>query len=804
MALSNKTTPHTILADKHSNNADSGNLAVRESRFSFQSKYLVNSNEFQELIKSGETLTNKIKFLSNEIVELLFLCIKNNSDEIAAKKLIDIKRTIYNLRFIAESSYKELNLSAELLLKLNEYSAVYEEISNIFNVYSTNIEAEIEDNCRLLLTEGIFRSSVEYSSPTLSFSEKNAKNKFSKWLRKVSTIYAYALKHVTQTSSFYTFSRIYLPESKGKVIPDTFETVLNVELYFELESDFVKSVKDKSLLQLDLITNWRSNSHYYFLIFRDNTVRVLTYKITPLLEKIITLFTENRMNNTLLNYPKLTDFVSNSDSTEGNSFIEKLISDGIISPYIIENIKNPIKYLINSEPEKREVYESLRKVNGQIITDDEIANEHQKITNLTSNLNIKCSPPYIGYSYAGQVTEEQKKLANIFSNDLAEISEVFQIENNNSSNKSSVIGIIKKCFTDSGKSKMPFLELITRVMWVKVEEKSDSNSPFKDSSQKINLAEETLKMTENLSKDNISKLNEIIRNHDNDIVKEKQLLPVCIVGNVDFETPRFYVHNIFAGNARFIKKYFSDQSNEHFNSDSESNDKINVEIMPSWHIPQHRMGRSFKTGFSFDNRSRQLFDETINPEDIEVVFKEAPTFIHRLTKKELKFHYCGLALFQRIPIPYKLLLFDQIDFFINIFAQTPPRCERNQIVLLKELKYKSINLRRSCICIGIDLLKSCLAEKDWIRGAYFFREYLKTNFDLKSDYLYFRLIENNYFIESPRFLNLLHPLSWDIFRRSVLKYPNTDAVHFTECSPLPTQMFQKSDGNYFTEFMIEI
>jgi hypothetical protein len=804
MALSNKTTPHIISADKNSNNADSGNLAVRESRFSFQSKYLVNSNEFQELFKSRETLTNRIKFLSHEIVDLLFLCVKNNSDEKAAAKLIEIKRIIYNLRFIPESSYKELNLSAELLLKLSEYSAVYEEINKLFNLYSTNIEAEIEDNCRLLLTEDLFRASVEYSSPTISFAEKNAKTKFSKWLRKVSTIYAYALKHVTQTSSFYTFSRIYLPESKGMVIPDTFETVLNVELFFELESAFVKSVPDKSLLNLDLVTNWRTGSHYYFLIFRDNTVRVLTYKRTPLLEKIITFFAENEPNNTLLNYQKLTDFVSDSDSTEGNSLIEKLISDGVISPYIIENIKNPIKYLINSEPEKRDVYESLRKVNGQIIADDEIANEHQKIKNLTSNLNIKTSPPYIGYSYAGQVTDKQKKLANIFANDLTEISEVFQIENNNNANKTSVIEIIKKCFTDSGKSKMPFLELITRVMWVKIEEKPDSNDDFKDSSQKMNLAEaETLKMTGNLSQDNISKLNEISRNRDNLIVKEKRLSPVCIVGNPDFETPGFYVHNIFAGNARFIKKYFTDQSNEHFNSHSEPDDKTNVEIMPSWHIPQHRMGRSFKTGFSFDNRSRQLFDETIKPEDIEVVFNEIPVFIHRLTKKELKFHYCGLALFQRIPIPYKLLLFDQIDFFINIF-QTPPRCERNQTVLLEELKYKSINLRRSCICLGIDLLKSCLAEKDWIRGAYFFRELLKSNFNVKSDYLYFRLIEKNYFIESPRFLNLLHPLSWDIFRRSILKYPATVAVHFTECSPLPTQMFQKSDGNYFTEFMIEI
>jgi hypothetical protein len=805
MSFSNKPHSQKFAEAEKRNSFRPFLVAVREASFSFQSKYLFRSKEFKNLIQFRAEMTDSLKILSAEIVELLFVLIKNTVSEKEQKKLVDLKRNIYNLRSIPVSRYTEFEKSEILIEKLKKYNEFQHEIAGIVDSYSIKIEDETERICNQLLQDNSFQAALDYSSPTFSFSKADSKIKLSKWLKRFSTVYVYAVKHVTKTAPLFTFSRIYLAESIRKVNSNTFETILNTELFSEVERSVIKAQSDDSLVKLELVTNWRSLDNCCFLIFRNNIVRVLMYKKTLLLVKILSVFRESELAGQPVTYKKLRETVSPENSEEDSNFIDKLQTDGIIFPYIIENVEFPTKYLSDFDSEKQEIYAELRKTNGQIIRNEEIGGQHKKITKLISTFDAKINPPYIGYSYAEEITDNQKILADVFINELSIIRNIFRLDNNNSYNKATIIGLIEKCFESSGKTRLSFLELLTRVMWLKIDEQNIKDSYDTDTSQQINLiSAEILKMTGNLTNNDILKLIEFLPENSEKKSSENAYLPICLVGAVDFQTPRFYVHNIFSGNSRFLTKYRVEKTDisAHFNIYYEN--IVNVEVMPGWNIPQHRVPGSFNTGFSFDKRSSQLFRETVQPEDIEVVFDKIPIFLHRITKKELKFHYRGLALFQRLPIPYKLLLFDQIDFYINIFAQTPPKCERNQIVTLERLDFKSVNLRRSCICIGIELIKSCLAEKSWIRGAIQFQDYLKANFQLKSDYLYFRLIENNTFTDSPRFLDLLQPLSWDVFRRSVLKYPNIDSVQFTECSPLPEQMFQKEDGNYFTEFMIEV
>jgi hypothetical protein len=779
--------------------------AVREARYSFQSPFFMQSKEFENLAARKAEISVRLQKLSDEIVEQLFDSIHSSNDEKLRQKLVELKRRVYNLRNISVADAAGLNLSGGLNIQINEYAGVLSEINNIFEIYTEKIRAEIEDSCASILEDEIFLASLEYSCPNLSVSKSIQKIKFSKWLKKFSTIYAYALKHITKTPPLFTFSQIYLPASKGIVKEDTFETVLNAEIFSELEDSLLNSIEDKSFQRLEMVTKWRSGDRYYFLVFRDNAVKILHYPATPFLEKTVNYFLKSESKNDYVSYQKFSDFISGEDSTQLLELIEKLKQDSIIFSYLIENAQTPFDSLIKIDADRRAIYENLRQTDGQIIASAQIGSEHRKIAQDISTLGIKTNPFYIGYNYAGQINSEQEKTANIFSKDLFEIADVFQADDNNSYNRAIILDLIEKCFETSGKNRLPFLELLTRALWLKVDEKVGQ----KDYSEKIlskvfDFQQETLKITGKLSTENIIALKNLLSENKKKTLGAQRDFRMCFVGAVDFQTPSFYVHNVFSGDERFTNKYLTKRKLVRFNPRDTSEEIVNVEVLPAWNIPQHRARRSFPTGFSFDRRSRQFFDETINAEDIEVVFEGTPVFFHRLTKKKLKFHYRGLALFQRLPIPYKLLLFDQTDFFVNSFAQTPPHCEKNETVFLDGLCYKSINLRRPFFCIGIELLNSYILEKDWIRGAYFFRDYIKKTLDIRSDYLYFRLIKDKHFTDTPRFLNLLHPLSWDIFRRSVLKSLDSDAVHFAECLPAPAQMFHKADGNHFTEFMIEI
>ena len=779
--------------------------AVREAAFSFQSPFFMESGEFKNLIERKTEISEKLDKLSEEIIGRLFALITKEKNEKTRQQLIVLKRSLFNRRNISIAIAEDLTSKGFSESRLDEYGKLLTEKNELFETYGRKILTEIEQCCNKILENEFFLTSLEYSCPELSLSRLRSPTKFSKWLRAVSTVYGYALKHITKSPPLITFSRIYLPASRGIVKTDTFETVLNVGIFSEIENSLTRSPNVESLLKFEMVTNWRSGSKHYFLVFRDNTVKILHYPATPILEKWVNYFNEMQSNDHPITRKNLFRLFS-GDATEATSkLFEKLLQDGIFFSYLIENINSPAKNLIKSDPDHQTFYENLQKYDCHIFAFDRVLCEHRKITKDISLLEIKTSPPYIGYYYAGQITAGQRELADVFTKDLNIIADIFCADHNNSYNRMTLLGLIEKCFESSGKMRIPYLELLTRLMWAKVDENSGYQNRYRKSLREISVFQKKiLEMNGHLTAENIAELTGLLPENAKQISGTKRTFPICFVGTVDFQTPSFYPHNVFSGNERFTGKYLMRQNQNRFEPDDDHGGTLNVEVLPIWNIPQHRVTRSLDTGFSFDRRSLQLFDESVAPEDIEVILQGKPVFIHRLTGKKLKFHYRGLALLQRLPIPYKILLYDQIDFFVNFFAQTPPPCKPDEIVSLEQLSYQSIVLRRSCFCIGIDLLKPYIMEKDLVRGAYYFRKYIKDICRFDSDYLYFRPVEKNNFTDTPRFLNLIHPLGWDIFRRSILKFPECETVHFTPCRPLPEQMFLKSDGNHFTEFMIEV
>lgn len=778
-------------------------VCVREAAFSFQSVFFMQSFEFIKMIEKKRELSESLDLLTDELVNELFSSINTEKNEKNRQFLISLKRKIFNRRLVAEADIAKISDIPDS--KFKTYNDALLEKNNIFETCQPKIYGEIEAVCRKSLENDIFLASLRYSCPELSLSNVSLEVKFSKWLRTVSTIYAYALKHITKTPPLFTFSRVYLSDSKGEIEENSFETVLNAEVYSELENALVNTEQAQPFLKYEIAVNWKSGDKYYFLVFRDNTVRIMLYPVNNLLEKTVAFFNEILSENSFVNSAQVNELYSENEAVPGFELFEKLKKDGIISTFLIEDIRFPAESLMRSDAERKDDYAVLKNSDGKIFQSNEILSETRKITSKISTLGVKTSPPYIGYFYAGNITGEQKKTADFFAADLKNISDLFRPDNNNSNTRAAITGVIEQCFESSGKKKIPYLELITRVILLKAEINSKNLTEYKTNfDQFLAFQEKALQLKGNLSDESIGRLIGLLPEKEKQTAGSDRNFSMCFVGAVDFQTPQFYVHNVFSGDERFIGKYLTKRNHNFFDHDEDSSDDVNVEVLPNWNIPQHRVNRSLSVGFSFDRRTRRLFETTINPEDIDVILEKTPVFIHRPSGKKIKFHYRGLSLLQRIPIPYKILLFDQIDTFINVFAQTPPQCGTDQMLIYDELVYRSINLRRKSFCAGINLIKNFVLEKNWIHGAYSFREFIRENSGFQTDYIYFRPVANNLFTDTPRFLNIGHPLSWDIFRRNILKSSENTHVHFTECQPAPQQMFEKDDGNHFTEFMIEI
>jgi hypothetical protein len=769
---------------------------VREASKSFQSPFYIKSLVFEELIRQHKSLTYKFEVIREKLLKGLFELIENTLDDSVRQKIINIKRSVYNKKELKRPL--DINIPKIIDFDLNVYTKKLEELKYIFA--TDDIKKEIEHVFGELLELEEFRVALNYSCPHLSISKIKSYNKLSDWLQAYSTLYSYALKHVTKTPPLFTYSKISLSEKYGVIAESSIETVLNVELISEIEKSFLKTLDFNLNIRLLLAPVWQVNNLYFFLLIDECDVRIKKYQTTPLLAKLIYVFKNSAAKDSSILQKDIYDLLSDINHREATELIENLKRDEIVTETLIEDVENPIESLVYQQKEKNKALEELWKCHGEIVNLSQFYSGHRKINASIINLDIKISRPYFAYNYGGHINPIHQHISRNFVSDLSEIKEIMMINDTNYTQNLHLKMTIQECFEQKPNTRMLFPELISRVLYKTLQQEKDA-APLIETEERFKIIKSV--------KDKISTLSGIIQNSHLDFLKKDlpkdiyQGKSISFVGNVDFSSPRFYIHNIFEGNSRFSTKYLIKEDTLFKQTETDA-DFLDVEIIPVWNIPQHRVRKSYQIGFSFDARCRTLFQNFVNFDEIEVGWEEKPLFYHTKTGKRLNFHYRGLALLRRLSIPYKILLSDHIDFFNNIFDDKPPECSREQIVLRDEVKFGSLCLRRSCVCVGVELLKLILLEKEWLKAAFLFRKFLKYECQIESDELYFRLVKEGDYVSTPRYLNLLHPLSWNILKRSIKNLLAVDYIHFTKCEPVPSKMQNIQGSNYFTEFIIEV
>ena len=779
-------------------------IAVREAGASFQSPFFFETKEFEKLVLHWETLLSELEQLKNAIIDQLFVLIENSADEKDRRRLLNLKRNVYNRRIDSLSVLSEPNFPPEIVAELTEFNRTISELNDIFTTHSQKVQTELELRCNNLLEDTNFRLALDYSCPHLLLSK--SKTKFKDWLRNFTTIYAYALKHVTKTPPSFTFCRVYLPESTGNLATGTIETILNIEVLSIFEKQMLKKLSGSSFIRLGIVPNWCDSLSIYFLIIGEVDVRILRLPLTPTLKNLSLIFKQSLTLESSFVYRQLFALSPGESPEEIIEIIEKLKKNLVIYECLLDNVADPYHSLQNliSNSElndgRLKNFTALWQLHGQVTSLKNLPLQHLQITETLSKLEIETDRPYFVYNYGGNITPEQEKLSDIFIEDLRPLSDIFCVTNVNGAHRLYLHELVNTSLASAGKARVAFPELLSRALFTKSKNKENDfgrERMVRLLEQIDRMRREINQLPHNLDESTLEALQELL---PLDAVSK---VPLSVVGVIDFQTPRFYLHNVFGGDSRFTSKYLLNQNNSYPN-DENLDEAMDVEVVPSWQMAQHHVNHKFQTGFSFDVRCRSLFKNFIEIEDIVAVWNNAPMFFHRRTNQKLQFRYRGLALLRSMPLPYKILLSDQTDYFINIFDEFPPVCSDNQIVARAQIVYKSIQLRRPCVCVGVNLLKPFVLEKDWLRAPCLFRQFLTDQCGIKTNLLYYRLVRGGEYISAPRFLNTLHPLSWNILRRTLRQQILTDAIHFSACDPDPAAMNQKADGSYFTEFMMEV
>lgn len=779
-------------------------IAVREAGASFQSPFFLESNEFEKLVLCRDDLLSELAQLKNAIIDQLFILIESSTDNRERRQLLNLKRNVYNRRTGTLSALSEVNIPPEITNDLKRFNQIISELDNIFTAHSPKIQTEIEMRCNDLLEDIGFRLALDYSCPYLLISK--SKTKFKDWLRNFTTVYAYSLKHVTKTPPSFTFCRVYLPESAGHLAPDTIETILNIKILSVFEKQMLKTRSNPSAVRLAIVPNWCDSQSIFFLVIGEIDVRILRFPLTAILKNLSAIFKQDPSIEESFVYKQL--FVSLPEESREAivETVEKLKKDLIIYECLLENVADPYhslqKLMSNSgqSDDRQKDFTALWQLHGQVTSLKNLPAQHSRITKTLSESEVETDRPYFVYNYAGNITQEQENLSSAFIRDLRPLTDIFCVTNVNGAHRLYLHELINTSLAAAAKTKVALPELISRILFAKSKNRENDfgHEKMQILLEQINrMRREINQLPHNIDDSTIGALQELL---PPDAISK---IPLSIVGVVDFQTPRFYLHNIFGGNSRFTSKYllsrkFPDPAGD------DSDETIDVEVVPSWNVAQHNINHKFQTGFSFDGRCRSLFKHFIEIEDIVATWNKAPVFFHRRSNRKLRFHYRGLGLLRSLSLPYKILLSDQADYFINIFDEVPPVCGINQVVARDRIVYKSIQLRRACVCLGINLINPFVMEKDWLRAPCLFRQFLTDQCGIKTNLLYYRLIRNGEYISTPRFLNTHHPLSWNILKRTLRQQILTDAVHFSVCDPEPVRMRRKADENYFTEFMMEV
>jgi hypothetical protein len=320
-------------------------------------------------------------------------------------------------------------------------------------------------------------------------------------------------------------------------------------------------------------------------------------------------------------------------------------------------------------------------------------------------------------------------------------------------------------------------------------------SKIQDGTSRHHLWEELHNRSGNLSD---SELQKICSQLD---VACKDPVSMCFNGPMDVQSNKYFPQNIFTGEGRMFRRYggsrFAKENGQH------AKQGVQVEIVAR--LPHNRnfsMSRQ-RIGTSFDPRYRSLFQEWLDPSNIDVALENGlVTYRHSKTQEMIQVSFYGNILADYLH---------HRDYYFNPFLIPPDRVlgliEKTDTCHIQGVTYHSVVLRRSQWIANIKLFGDLKGE-DAIGVSISIRQILKSGLSISEpDLMFYQVIENRNpgpTYSKPRLLDSQNPLSYISLQRTLRRAARGSAILFTNVEPNIYSMPRIEGQPYLMEHMIEI
>ncbi len=779
----------------------SGLLAVRRAGAPFGGSFALRSRRFDALLDQRTMLLAELMRIRDELLEALHRAVPRATERNERRRLLQVKRNVFNLRPSASSA----RLPPDLVPALTRYDLLLARESVLFEKGRAEVLREQRRALAQLLEDERFRAACRYSSASLwEAAEHSLSSPSREQGDEYSTLerglYAYAIRFVSKANPLHLFADVILPPSMGLGAEDRCEVVLDTSLIFDLERNALAHGPDGTRLWLSLPVFTVEDGRCRFWVPSARGARVFSLPRNGLIDAVAGFFahrhrTTGRPTGTRAECEAyLREHIGPDRSVEVPALLSALIEKGILRPYLVTDLNSFGEALSGVDPTADSRVARLQQVHLATLDPRSLpAVEAELAASRETD-----RPRYYVNRYAGGATVVHEVAANALCDDLRVLKPFFCVEHNFAANDAVAKTFVLERLNGDGAAPLlellgPFVReldtLIARVQTGAGHARGESLRPSWGDA----LSAESGRL---------------------DRTRLDGLLPhplpparsLCFNGPFDYVEGTFYPSNVWAGDGRFVSRYLLHRRSGPRGEEKRSSEPgvIDVELAVPPHTNLNYVVRAYAVGCGFDARYSHEFEAWIDPAQVvvevadgRVVYRHGPTW------KRLRIHYRGFLLAQYLPVEYQLLLIGHADTFHNPFSGSDVLPEDGGIRHIEPLHYGAVCLRRERWVVPAATFARSLADADPLRRTARLRDLLHERLREGVDYWYYRTPHRVGKGHKPQFLDLRNPLGVATFRRALASLPDDGVVSLSPMQPVPAHLHHEGGMPYVTELMVE-
>ncbi len=783
-------------------------LAVRVAGAAFNGGFHLRSSEFGALLEERTKLRAELVDLRSRLTDALYKAVPEARDRAARRRLLAIKRAVFNRRPVAEPTSE---IPAELRSPLRRYQRLQGQLRDLFTKRSPAVVAEYRCQIEALLRDERFGLACRYASPDLYEELERGGRVAGEDLTNLERgLYSYAARFVSKANPFHLFAAICFPPASGIETDGAHEIVLDTGLLLALERRLLTSTRDSRRVWMFLRTFVRQDEAFQFWVPSGNGFRVVSLPADELSNLVVDFFDHrHRWNRKPVGTrEELHQFARSrlapAQMDDVGRYVSALLRQGILVEYLMTDFNHFATSLSGIDPAYDAAVETLQRHHLARAAAADLRRVHTELEEAGKAIAPEGSTnTYFVNSYRPLETADYETAAAGLFDDLDDLKPLFSVRHNFATNDYVIRAYLRDCLRHRGEKRLPFLDVLRHFLRHReaiIERyQPSSHRSAGERERRAAWGARLASLAGRLSRADLAELAAV--------PWVPETAPdLCFNGPFDFVERIYYPTNVFAGGGRFASRYLLHRRHDTSGERPRSHGVIDVELAVAPQPNLNYVVRSFTTGCGFEARYSHRYERWIDPADVTIEEDGNGRVIYRQRSSgdQLRFYYGGFLLAQFLPAEYQLLLVGHADSFQNPFLGLESNPGDGHLRHDAGLYYGSVCLRRECWGLSRTLLAEIPREDDLLRYAAVLRDWLHERLGVEEDEWYYRALGAGPKGYKPRLLDLRNPLGAADFRRLVAALPANAAVALSVMKPSPDHLFRHSGERYVTELMVEI